>query len=273
MSSGTNRRGRLLIIGGAERRDSDSEILRHFVAIAGGNEARVMVCAPATRQPTETLEQYRVAFSGLEVGQLWLEPMQDRQSCNSEDLVERLDRATAVFFTGGDQIRLTATVAGTEFGDRVKERIGHENLVVAGTSAGAAAMSSTMIVGGRDGGSVRKSDVRVGVGLGYLRDAIVDTHFNQRGRVNRLLSLFAQNSQILGVGIDEDTAIDVTLGEPMRVLGSGAVTIFDGRLTHSNAAEVYDDEILALSGVRLHVLPRGYGFDPKELKLLLPVDD
>jgi cyanophycinase len=131
-------------------------------------------------------------------------------------------------------------------------------------------MGSAMILSGPGGGSVRRSDVQVGIGLGYLRDVMIDTHFNERGRAYRFLTVFAMNSQTLALGIDEDTAVDVRLGADYRVLGSGAVTIFDGRIDYTNAADAQPDEILAVSGVKVHVLPRGYGFDPKEMKMLLP---
>jgi cyanophycinase len=270
MASKRRRGGRLLIIGGAERRDDGSEILGHFIDIAGGKSARVIVCAAATTEPDEVLAEYGSVFTALGAAEVWRVPFQDRQAGERQELLETVEQSTAVFFTGGDQFRLTAMVAGTKFGDRVKERLNDDGILIAGSSAGAAAMSSTMIVSGPGGGSVRKADVKLGVGLAYLRDTIVDTHFNQRGRVHRLLSVFAQNPQVLGLGIDEDTAIDILLGQPFKVLGSGAVTVFDGRVSYSNAAEAKDDQILALSGVHLHVLPRGYAFDTKEMNLILP---
>jgi cyanophycinase len=117
---------------------------------------------------------------------------------------------------------------------------------------------------------VRRADVRVAPGLGYLRDTTVDTHFAQRGRISRLLCIFAQNPQVLGIGLDEDTGIVVTPGKRFEVIGKGAVFVFDGRVTHSNAAEASDDEVLALTDSALHVLPTGYGFDLETKRPLLP---
>lgn len=265
--------GRLLLIGGSERRPAEPEILQHFVTIAGGSDARILVAAPASRFPDEVLAEYEDAFRQLGVTELWTEPLHDRQDCEDGELIERLEESTAVFFTGGDQSRLTSTVAGTLFGDRLKEKVTDEGFLLAGTSAGASAMSSTMILGGPGGGSVRKADVRIGIGLGLLPDTIIDTHFNERGRLNRLLSVFAQNSQVLGIGLDENTAIDIRLGQPFRVLGSGAVTVLDGHVSYSNAADAPDDAILAMSGVTLHVLPRGFAFDLHARKLLIPADE
>lgn len=265
----SSRRGRLLMIGGGERRGDDSPVLSHLVEIAGGDEARILICAAATTMPEEALEEYGDAFEALGAAQVWREPLQDRQACESPALLDRLNDATAIFFTGGDQHRLTTIVGGSAFGDLIKHKLERDGFLVAGTSAGAAAMSSTMIVSGTNGGSMRKADVRLGVGLGYMRDAVIDTHFNQRGRIHRLLTVFAQYPQILGIGLDEDTAIDVTLGRELHVLGSGAVTLFDGRGGFSNAADAGEDEPLALSGVVLHVLARGCTFDPRTMEVRL----
>lgn len=262
------RRGHLLLIGGAERRSSDSEILQHFVKEAGGKKAKILVCAAATREPQRALPQYKKAFEELGAATVFSATLDDRHYAKDE--MDALEESTALFFTGGDQFRLTTLISGTPFGELIRERHNGGNYLIAGTSAGATAMGSAMILSGPGGGSVRRSDVRVGIGLGYLRDVMIDTHFNERGRAYRFLTVFAMNSQTLALGIDEDTAVDIRLGGEYRVLGSGAVTIFDGRIDYTNAADAEDDEILAVSGVKVHVLPRGFGFDPREMKMLLP---
>lgn len=269
MASGEKpKRGQLLLIGGAERRTEDSEILRHFVKEAGGEQARILVCAAATREPQRALPQYKKVFEALGAADVATATLDDRHYAKDE--MEALEGATALFFTGGDQFRLTTLISGTPFGELIRERHNSGNFLIAGTSAGATAMGTAMILSGPGGGSVRRSDVRVGLGLGYLRDVMIDTHFNERGRSYRFLTVFAMNSQTLALGIDEDTAVDIRLGGEYRVLGSGAVTIFDGRIDYTNAADAADDEVLAVSGVKVHVLPRGFGFDPREMKMLLP---
>jgi len=234
--------------------------MKHFVALAGGSKACILICAGASDEPRETLKEYQHVFERLGAETI-TEPLPERPRGNDDALVARLDHATAVFFTGGDQLQLTATMAGTRFGEGIRTCLQTRGLVVAGTSAGAAAMSSTMIIGGPNEGTVRRSDVDLAPGLGYWREALIDTHFSQRGRVNRLLTLLAENPQILGIGLDENTAVSATPGRGFRVVGSGVVTIFDGRVQYTNAAEVASDEPLALFGARLHVLPRGYGFN------------
>ncbi len=264
------RRGHLLLIGGAEERDTDSEILQHFVEAAGGNKARILVCGAATREPQRALPRYKKVFEELGAEHVATEALGNRADAEDEKVLKDLDESTALFFTGGDQLRLTTLISGTTFGEKIRERHNRGDYLIAGTSAGATAMGSVMIEGGPGGGSVRRSDVRVGIGLGYLRDVMIDTHFNERGRTYRFLTVFAMNSQTLALGIDENTAVDVHFGEPYRVLGSGAVTIFDGRIDYTNAADADEDDILAVSGVKVHVLPRGYGFDPKTMGIVLP---
>lgn len=270
-SAKSGREGRLLVIGGNEDPDEEHmRILPHLVEMAGGKKARIVVCSSPSAEPERKVEVYGKLFEKIGVAEVYGAPLTDRNEAEREEHVEAVERATAVFFTGGDQLRLTALVAGTRFGERIRERLYGERLVVAGTSAGAAAMSSVMIIGGPDTGTVRREDVELAPGLGYWRDTVVDTHFNQRGRVHRLLTLFAHNPQVLGIGLDENTAIDLVPGDRFTVLGSGAVMVFNGRVTHTNAPEAGDHDVLALTDSVIHVLADGYGFDLRTKRPLLP---
>jgi cyanophycinase len=263
--------GRLLVIGGAEDPDEDAMvILPYFVEMSGGAKARIVICSSPSENPEEKVRTYRELFEKIGVTEVMEAPITSRPQAAATELTEAVGRATGVFFTGGDQLRLTALIAGTPFGDRVRERLFEEGLVVAGTSAGAAAMSSTMIIGGPSDGTVRRQDVDLAPGLAYLRDTVVDTHFNQRGRVSRPLTIFAHNPQILGIGIDENTAIDLLPGDGFTVIGAGAVTVFDGRVSHTSAADASDHEVLAVVDSKLHVLPTGYGFDLRTLRPRFP---
>ena len=271
-SKGNGRRkiGTLLIIGGAEDPDEDNlKILPHLVKLAGGKRARIIVCAAATAEPDESLRNYRELFRRLGVKEVVDAPFDDR--CEGEDpkLLEALERATAVFLIGGDQLRITSLLAGTPFDQRLRERFGNEKLLVAGTSAGAAAMSSTMIIRGT-GHSVRRCAVELAPGLGYMRDMTIDTHFDRRGRIQRVMAIFAQNPATLGIGIDGDTAIEVRPSDRFEVIGSGVVFVFDGRVTHTNAAQVSDQDPLALTDAKVHVLPEGYGFNLRTKRPIIP---
>jgi cyanophycinase len=272
MAAGNGRRklGRLFIVGGAEDPDDDDlKILPHLVKLAGGRRARIIICAAATAEPAESLKSYGKLFERLGVKEVVGAPFEDRQEGEDPKLLDALERATAVFMIGGDQLRITSMLAGTPFDRRLRERFGAEGLLVAGTSAGAAAMSSTMITRG-DGGSVRRTAVDLAPGLGYMPEVTIDTHFDRRGRIQRVMAIFAQNPGTMGIGIDGDTAIEVIPAKRFHVIGSGVVFVFDGRVTHSNAAQATEDDPLALLDVKVHVLPEGYGFNLKNKRPILP---
>lgn len=265
------RGARLLVIGGAEDPDEeDMTILPHLVQMAGGKNARVIICSSPSENPEEKVDTYGALFEKLGVAEVIPAAITDRNQAEDPELVEAVQRATAVFFTGGDQLRLTALIAGTRFCENIRARLYGDGLVVAGTSAGAAAMSSVMIIGGTNEGTVRRQDVSLAPGLGYWRDTVVDTHFNQRGRVSRLLTIFAHNPNVLGIGIDENTAIDLVPGDRFTVVGEGVVMVFNGRVTHTNAPDASDDETLAITDSVIHTLPQGYGFNLRTKRPILP---
>lgn len=270
-SSDERKIGRLLVIGGNEDKDEESMvILPHFVEMCGGKNARILVCGTPSKEVEKKERVYRELFEKIGVAEVMEPDVTRRHDGEDQELVEMVRRATGVFFTGGDQLRLTAIVAGTPFGDEIRHRIFNEGLIAGGTSAGAAAMSSTMLISGPSSGTVRRADVGLAPGLGYWRDTVVDTHFSQRGRVSRMLVIFAHNPQVLGIGLDEDTAIDVQPGEKFTVLGSGAAFVFDGTVTFTNAPEAADDEVIAMMDSAMHVLPAGYGFDLRTKRPLMP---
>jgi cyanophycinase len=250
------RPGRLLVIGGAEDPDEDDmTILPHMVKMAGGKSARIFVCSSPSESPKEKSRVYRKLFEKIGVAEVYEAPITSRPEADTEEMLEEAEKATAVFFTGGDQL---------------EERLFRDGLVVAGTSAGAAAVSSTMIIGGPSDGTVRRADVELAPGFGYWRDTVVDTHFNQRGRVHRLLTIFAHNPQVLGVGIDENTALELMPGKSFSVIGEGAVMVFDGRVSHSNAPDRGYSETLAVTDSLVHVLSDGYGFNLETKRPILP---
>jgi cyanophycinase len=262
------------VIGGAEDPDEKNlRILPHLVKMAGGRKARVLVCSSPSENPREKIRTYGKLFEKIGVAEVIAAPITERAEANAPEILEGLERATAVFFTGGDQLRLTALMAGSRMCERIRERLYGDGLVVAGTSAGAAAMSGVMIIGGRSEGTVRRSDVALAPGLGYWRDTVVDTHFNQRGRPNRLFTIFAHNPQVLGIGIDENTAIEVEPGAGFKVIGEGAVMVLGGRVSHTNAPSAGDDDTLALTDTVVHILADGYGYDTVEGRPLLPNGD
>ncbi len=265
------RAARLLVIGGAEDPDEDEmTILPHLVEMAGGKDARIVICSSPSENPEEKVDTYGELFEKLGVAEVYPAPITDRHEADDPELLEAVQRATAIFFTGGDQLRLTALISGTPFCENIRGRLYGDGLIVAGTSAGAAAMSSVMIIGGTNEGTVRRKDVDLAPGLGYWRDTVVDTHFNQRGRVSRLMTIFAHNPNVLGIGIDENTAIDLVPGDRFTVVGEGAVMVFNGRVTHTNAPDASDDQTLAITDSVIHTLPAGYGFNLRTKRPILP---
>jgi cyanophycinase len=253
-------KGKLIIIGGAEDKERECEILKEVVASAKGQEGKIVIITTATQSPREAGNLYVNIFKKLGVEKVETININNRQDAQNEKFQERIRGATCVFFTGGDQLRITSILGGTAMGTRLKEMF-DRGVTIVGTSAGASAMSSTMIVTGNEEDSPRKCTVKMAPGLGLLRNCVIDQHFAQRGRIGRLLCAVAQNPHVLGIGIDEDTAVIVE-GSRFRVTGSRAVTVVDGStLSFSNVSESKPDDPLALMDIKLHVLPRGYGFD------------
>ncbi len=255
-----NRNGQLIIIGGAEDRKEDCQILREFIRCAGGLKAKIIVMTVATELPREVGDDYIRTFERLGVEDIRILDPVYRDDTSSARSLEAIQKATGVFFTGGDQARIVDTLKGTEIDKLLHQRFA-EGLVIAGTSAGAAMMPDMMIVEGDAGTNPKVNIVETGPGMGFLPNIAIDQHFAQRGRIGRLLSAMAQQSISLGFGIDENTAVIVE-GNLAKVVGEGAVTVVDmASLAHSNLSEILRDEDLALCGVNLHILPDGYGFD------------
>jgi cyanophycinase len=253
--------GTLVIIGGAEDKTGRCEILRKVVELAGGEEARLVIMTAATEKPEAVGEDYRRIFKKLRVKEIEILNISSRTEANQNRYVQIIQNSTGIFFTGGDQLRITSLLGGTAVYQALQEAY-LRGIVIAGTSAGASAMSETMIVEGDSDEAPKKNTLKMAPGMGLIAEVVVDQHFAQRGRIGRLLSAVAQNPHTLGIGIDEDTAIAVAADGLFEVYGSQTVTVVDGRqITHTNASESSPSEALALTNITLHVLPAGYRFD------------
>jgi cyanophycinase len=259
--------GPLLIIGGAEDKLGSKVILNRFVRLAGGAQARIVVISTASSLGDEATEIYRVLFSGLGVADVRGVRPVTREQAEAADLADAVAEATGVFMTGGNQTKLTQVVAGTRLGDAILNA--HDRgAVVAGTSAGASAVSSHMVSFGAEGPMPRQRMAHLSAGLGLLPGVIVDQHFTERNRVGRLLALVASSPTLLGVGIDEDTAILVTTDGTFEVIGRGAVLVVDGSRVETNAYDTRRSQPLMVSGAILHTLPTGYRFSLAERRVL-----
>lgn len=252
--------GQLVIIGGAEDKEGECKILREFVRRAGGLQAKVVVMTVATGLPGEVGAQYTSIFERLGVESVKVVDNGKPEDASDPKALETIAEATGVFFTGGNQARITELLKDTELEAMLHKRFS-EGIVIAGTSAGAAMMPDMMIVEGESETNPRMEVAMMDRGMGFLPGVVVDQHFAQRGRIGRLLSAVAQQPVNLGFGIDENTAIAIN-GKELEVIGEGAVTIVDvANITHNNVDELLKDEPLALCGATLHILPHGYKFD------------
>ncbi|WP_151085692.1 cyanophycinase [Hymenobacter baengnokdamensis] len=261
-------KGKLLIIGGHEQRGkggSDSEqssesILQRFVKELHQKHT-VVVIPTASEIPEESAQDYVDVFTGFGVKQVEVLNVQSREQANSVEALEMLDRADGVMFTGGDQLRLTSLLGGTLLLERLTERYLREPFVIAGTSAGAAAMSTPMIYQGRNDAGFVKDEIHITTGLQLLRDVAIDTHFIARGRIVRMAQIIATNPGCIGLGLEEDTAVLVSKGKELEVIGNGIVVVLDGHeCTNNNIAEIQPGEVFSIRDLRLHLLAKGQRF-------------
>jgi cyanophycinase len=264
------RAGHLLIIGGAEDKLRQRQILSRFVSLAGGAEARVAIVSTASSLGDEATELYVSLFRQLGIPDVrGLRPL-TRDDANHPSAVEAINDATGIFMTGGNQLRLSSVVGGTALGRAIVDRHRHGS-IVAGTSAGASAVSTHMVAFGTSGSTPKQRMTQMSAGLGLLPGVIIDQHFEQRNRIGRLLALVAQSPALLGMGIDEDTAALVSPAGVMEVIGKGSVTILDPARLQTDAYEVKRHRPMMVSGVTLHSLPSGYRFDLRRRRLLAPL--
>src|SRR5215212_9988785 len=258
--------GPVMPIGGAEETEPGGEILERFVDLAGGKDARIAIIPTASDDPQRSGKGYAKLFRELGAEKAdWLR-VEQRPDANSDEALSLLREATGIFITGGDQARLVELLVGTLVMECIRMR-NADGVVVAGTSAGASILSTLMMAGGTGVGgdsndsAARKSMVDVVAGFGLLQDIIIDQHFSQRGRLGRLLSVFAGTPGLVGLGLDEDTAVLIDREGTLEVLGSNMVTIVDGRNTISDYFDREEGEVLSITGSSLHVLAGGRRFD------------
>lgn len=253
--------GNLIIIGGAEDKEGKKEILKRVCDCIDKTKGTLLVATIATEYPKEAAAKYKKVFGELKVKNIKILDISQRREAFEDKNANLIREADLIFFTGGDQLRITSLIGGTPVYDALKESCENGTFIV-GTSAGASVMSDTMIVQGEDENSPRKCTLKMSPGLGLIKDVIIDQHFAQRGRIGRLLTGIAQNPEVLGIGIDENTGIIVSKSGMIEVIGEGAVYFIDGNgITYTNVSELHADEILSMHNVKLHILTDGNKFD------------
>ncbi|MCH7602574.1 MAG: cyanophycinase [Planctomycetes bacterium] len=263
-------RGNLFVVGGAEDKERGKLILRRFLDAAGAEAARILVVATASARPEKLLADYESAFRELGASDIHLCYQEQRADAQDPAVIALLRRATGVYFTGGDQLKLVTTLGGTGFASALHDCY-RSGLHIGGTSAGASAMSTVMIARGRGRSAPRLASVRLSPGLGILRRVIVDQHFQERDRIGRLMAAVLRNPYMLGFGIDEDTAFIVSPDGRVEVLGRGTLTIVDGaELIGSSIADMKENEPIAFAGMKVHVLGTGWEFQIGSRAITVP---
>lgn len=280
----THPKGKLIAIGGAEDKGTNLEtgdiyrnnlnffelgILRRVVEEAGGPSSRIEIITTASTIPYEVGENYLNAFGKIGCTNVDVMHIRNRQDTTKAEYLERIRTCDAVMFSGGNQLRLSATDGGTEFLRIMKQRYQEENFLIAGTSAGAMAMSHTMIYEGNATRAHLKGEVKITTGLGFISALIIDSHFEKRGRFGRLTQAIAGNPGCIGIGLGEDTGMLITEGNKMEAIGSGLVVIIDGHdIIHSNFADIPDGNPVSIENLIVHFCEKGNGYLIKERKFL-----
>jgi cyanophycinase len=270
--------GHLLVIGGAEDKYNERRILRKFLSLAGDENAKILIIPVSSDYPEFAADIYVQAFRKLGVNNPKVLRATSRQEVIEADADALLEDITGIFISGGDQMRLASILGGTAIAQKIGEMVREKEIVLAGTSAGAAGMSASMIVRGESISHPQRNSVTLSPGLGFLKNVIIDQHFTERGRLSRLITAVSYNPQNLGVGIDENTAIILNKEGQLEVFGEGTVTIVDGsQITYNEIAEVSEKEPFAVCGVQIHILKDGLSYDffarhpmPPTSEFLLP---
>ncbi|MEI6522358.1 MAG: cyanophycinase [Bacteroidota bacterium] len=242
-------------------------ILKRFLKEMKGIESRVEVITTASSIPEEVGQNYLDAFAKLGCSNVGVLHIKKREESDTPEFLERIKNCDGVMFTGGNQMRLSMIFGGTKFLEILHERYENESFVIAGTSAGAMAMSSTMIYQGSSSVALMKGEVKITTGLAFMNNVIIDSHFVTRGRFGRLAEAVAGNPGCIGIGLGEDTGVLVTEGNKLEAIGSGLIILFDGHeIKHSNIADVEHGAPLSIEHLIIHVMAKGNHYNVKSRK-------
>jgi cyanophycinase len=266
-------KGSLIAVGGGESSTitGDSiKIIEKFLELSGGlSKAKIIVMTVATDSPEDAEERYREVFERLKFKNFEFLNIIDRSEAFSDSILQKIESATGLYFTGGNQLHVTALTGGTPLHLLIVEKF-NQGLTIGGTSAGAMMMSSSTLLSGSGDTAPKLGAIEVAPGMELLESSIIDTHFSQRGRHGRLLSSVAHNPQVLGIGIDERTAMVVEDGK-FEVIGEGAVTVICAKNSmHTNVPYIRTEETIGIFGVNFHILPNGYKYDLRRREPITP---
>lgn len=265
-ASTSSKKGVLIIVGGSEDKKDEMKILSEVASRTGSG--KLLIVTAASNFAKDAWEAYERAFKSLGVKKIAHLHIEQPDEARDLQRIALFDGVTTVFFTGGDQLKITTKIGGSPLYDSIMEVL-DQGGTIAGTSAGAAVMGQIMLVGTQENPESHKvGNWSMSTGLGFVRNIVIDQHFAQRGRIGRLLAAVAMNPGVLGIGIDENTAIVVQEGK-FRVLGENAVYVIDGHaVTHTNVSHASAKKTMSIHDVRLHVLGDGECFHLSSRKVI-----
>jgi len=274
-----NIKGILVSVGGAEDKGTDLEegvirrnnlnffeigILKTITGLLQGPESRIEVVTTASSIPEEVGQNYSDAFAKLGYHNVGHLDIRDREDVHKEEFIQRVKDCSCLMFSGGNQLRLSSIFGGTEILDIIRQRYEEEHFVISGTSAGAMAMSNTMIYEGNAALSHLKGEVKITTGLGFVQNVIIDSHFDKRGRFMRLAQAVAANPGAIGIGLGEDTGIIIRDGHQLEAIGSGGVIIIDGRsVGYNNIGDAEFNQPISVENLKVHIMEKGNAYDIK----------
>jgi cyanophycinase len=255
-------KGTLIPIGGGEDKSDRIDVLKRVVEETGKKKPKICLITLATGLPEEVAQDYRNAFDHVGTGKIYIIHYKNRIDADTDKNIDKIMNCDAIMFSGGDQLKLSSLLGGTKLIQLMKERYYNEsNFVIAGTSAGAAAMSDTMIISGSSSHALVKGELELTNGLDFMDSVFIDTHFTERGRIGRLIHTVTCNPGVLGIGLGEDTAIILKAGDQIEVIGSGLVMIVDGTaINYTDLTEISNGEQITVQNVKVHVLGTGKQF-------------
>jgi cyanophycinase len=255
-------KGLLVAVGGNEDKDHDLVVLRKIVSLIKTQTINIEIITTASEIPEKVGEMYLRSFNKIDNTSVRFMHISTREQALEKQYIERLKKCDVVFFTGGDQLRISSILGGTLFLDTIIKKYHNEECIIAGTSAGAAAMSQTMIFGGESAEALIKGSVNVTAGIGLVQNVIIDSHFIKRGRFSRLMELITSSPGHIGIGLGEDTGIIIRNGYLIEAIGNGLVVIINGKhIKHSNISSIINGKAIAVENMHVHVLVDGYGYD------------
>ena len=276
--------GHLVAVGGAEDKGTDLEkgilernrlnffelgILKTIVGLIDEEEPHVEVITTASSIPDEVAQNYKDAFEKLGCTDVGHMRIRNREEASNPEYIARLENCRCIMFSGGNQLRLSSIFGGTHFLDILKQKYEQGNFLIAGTSAGAMAMSNTMIYEGNASLANLKGEVKITTGLGLLQNVIIDTHFDKRGRFNRLAQAVAAQPGAIGIGLGEDTGVIVSMGHELKAIGSGSVVIIDGKnIEYNNIADIEFGKPISVENIIVHLMSKGDVYNLETRKFL-----